>query len=295
MKNNSNAIYYALIAVLCWSTVAPAFKFALNQYSVLTVLTLSTGIAAFILLVIIVFQKKLITLKHIKLKEISQSLIYSIFNPIGYYLILFTAYDRLPAQIAQPLNYVWPISLALLSIPILKQKLKFKSLLSYFISFAGIIIISTQNLDNTPLKSDSIGIILAITSSIVWAIFWLLQTKSKTDKTIQLFLNFSISFIILLTVTSFTQLQLPQTIKDWYPLIHIGIFEFSLTYLLWLTAMKLATKPDIIAKFAFLSPFLSLFLIHLTLKEPIQLETVGGLSLIISGILLHQYLNKNAQ
>ena len=32
-------------------------------------------------------------------------------NPVAYYLILFKAYTILPAQVAQPLNMIWPIVL----------------------------------------------------------------------------------------------------------------------------------------------------------------------------------------
>ena len=49
------------------------------------------------------------------------------------------AYSLLPAQVAQPLNFIWPITLVLLSIPILKQKLKLKSLFALMLSFVGVI------------------------------------------------------------------------------------------------------------------------------------------------------------
>ena len=39
-----------------------------------------------------------------------------------YYLILLKAYQLLPAQVAQPLNMIWPVILVFLSVPILKQK-----------------------------------------------------------------------------------------------------------------------------------------------------------------------------
>ena len=45
-------------------------------------------------------------------------------NPFLYYLVLFRAYDLLPAQEAQPLNYTWPIVLVLLSAIMLHQRLR---------------------------------------------------------------------------------------------------------------------------------------------------------------------------
>ena len=37
-------------------------------------------------------------------------------NPFLYYLVLFKAYDLLPAQEAQAINYTWALMLAFLSV-----------------------------------------------------------------------------------------------------------------------------------------------------------------------------------
>ena len=42
-------------------------------------------------------------------------------NPFLYYLVLLTAYKLLPAQEAGTLNYIWPLVLVLLSIPLLDK------------------------------------------------------------------------------------------------------------------------------------------------------------------------------
>jgi hypothetical protein len=47
-------------------------------------------------------------------------------NPFAYYFVLLQAYDLLPAQEAQPLNCTWAITLSLLSVPLLKQPLRFE-------------------------------------------------------------------------------------------------------------------------------------------------------------------------
>jgi len=54
------------------------------------------------------------------------SALLGLINPFIYYLILLKAYQLLPAQVAQPLNMIWPIILVFLSIPLLGQKIKGK-------------------------------------------------------------------------------------------------------------------------------------------------------------------------
>ncbi len=292
MNNQAKAIIFALLSVLCWSTVAPAFKLALNEISVLQVLTIASGVASVVLLIILAFRNQLKEIKKLKRTDLLWSLCFAIINPVIYYLVLFTAYDRLPAQIAQPLNYTWPIMLSLLAIPFLKQKLPWRAFLALLVSFAGVVIISLQNKETTGLDTDLTGIILALTSSIAWAAYWLLQFKSRLDKSLQLFLNFSISFIILCIIFAISGQNIPVSAKAWLPSIWIGVFEMGITFFFWMTAMQYAEKTHIISNLAFLSPFISLFFINLVLKEHITVYTVAGLTLIVGGILLQRRISK---
>ena len=41
--------------------------------------------------------------------------------------MVIKAYDLLPAQVVQPINYTWVITLSLLAVPLLKQRLGINS------------------------------------------------------------------------------------------------------------------------------------------------------------------------
>ena len=292
MKSRTKAIVFALLSVLCWSTVAPAFKLALNKISVLQVLTIASAVAMLILGMLLLFQRKYSEFRKLKRRDLLWSLLFAAINPVIYYLILFSAYDRLPAQMAQPLNYTWPVMLSLLAIPILKQKLSLKAFLSLLISFGGVLVISLQNLEGTGLESDLAGIILAILSSVAWAVYWLLQVKSKLDKTIQLFLNFSLSFVLLIIISIISGQGIPTGTQAWLSSIWIGIFEMGITFFFWMSALQYAKRTDIVSNLAFLSPFVSLFFINLVLDEPISESTLAGLALIVGGILMQRRFSK---
>jgi len=60
------------------------------------------------------------------------------------------------------------------------------------------------------------------------------------------------------------------------------------TFVLWLTAMKLTTSTARIANLIFLSPLLSLVLIHFVVGEPVLPSTLAGLALILGGLLLQK-------
>ncbi|MFO8086799.1 MAG: EamA family transporter, partial [Bacteroidales bacterium] len=73
---------------------------------------------------------------------------------------------------------------------------------------------------------------------------------------------------------------------------YIGIFEMGITFVLWLKAMHLTERTDKISQLVFLSPFLSLFFIHIFVGETIYTYTIAGLVLIVSGIVFQQYQRK---
>jgi drug/metabolite transporter (DMT)-like permease len=74
--------------------------------------------------------------------------------------------------------------------------------------------------------------------------------------------------------------------------IYIGLFEMGITFVLWLNALKYSSTTAKVSNLIYLSPFLSLILIYFTVGETILPSTVIGLSLIVAGIGMQQYLKR---
>lgn len=287
MHNQKKAYIFAILAVLCWSTVATAFKIALKYADFIQLLFFTSFISCIVLFFIMLIQNKLVLFKQANSTSILTSLALGILNPFLYYIVLFKAYSILPAQEAMTLNYTWPIMLIILSIPLLKQKLSLKSALAVAISFFGIFIISAKGNILDFKFSNLFGDLLAIGSSIIWALFWLFNMKDNKDSVLKLFLNFlsgSIMSLILLYFTTGFNIN-----QNAFPAFaYIGVFEMSLTFVFWLTALKYSYSTDKVSQLIFLSPFLSLFFIFFIIGEKIHISTIIGLIFIILGIVLQQ-------
>ncbi|WP_419631493.1 DMT family transporter, partial [Thiolapillus sp.] len=70
--------------------------------------------------------------------------------------------------------------------------------------------------------------------------------------------------------------------------VYVGMFEMGLTFLLWLKALQLTRRTVRIANLIYLSPFLSLVLIHYLVGEEILASSYLGLLLIVAGVLLQR-------
>jgi drug/metabolite transporter (DMT)-like permease len=287
MDKTKQSYIYALLAILFWSTIPTAFKICLSDLAILPMLTIASVTSTLVLFIILISERKTGLLRINSREDLLNSALLGLINPFFYYLILLKAYQLLPAQVAQPLNMIWPIILVFLSVPVLKQKIKSKSFVALFISFIGVYIISSQGNLFNPGHADIRGVLLATGSSVFWAFYFILNVKDKRDEAVKLFLNFLSGTICLVVVISIKG-KWPETIgfKGIASAVYIGLFEMGITFFFWLKALQMASTTDKISNLVYLAPFLSLIFVHFILHEPVFYTTPAGLLLIVSGIMI---------
>ncbi len=283
---NKKAIIYAGIAVLLWSTVATAFKIALRNLQPFELMLYSSVFSTIILFIAVIIKQRFINFKYLKIKDYLLFAFLGLLVPFGYYSILFKAYDLLPAQIAQAINFTWPIAIVILSVIIKKEKLSILQFVAIFISFIGAYVVISGGNFNNIINFNIQGIIYAFLSVFIWATYWLINRELNYDMSIALFFIFLFgSIYALITNVIFYPMAIPQ-ITDLIPALYVGLFEMSITFFVWLTALKSAKSTAIVNNIIYLTPFISLLIINFILKEIIKNSTIIGLFLIISGIVL---------
>jgi len=290
--NQKKAYMYGFFSVFLWSTVASAFKITLRYFSPIELLFYSAFVSMVVLLIIIFRQNKIQLFFSYDRNIYLRLALLGFLNPFLYYLVLFKAYDLLPAQEAQPINYTWALTLSYLSFFVLKHKLNIYDFLAGLICYLGILIISTQgNLIDFEFSSK-FGVFLAFLSTVIWAIYWIYSVKLAIDPIIGLFVNFLAGFIFILFYILFSGQTLSFNLYGALGSVYIGCFEMGITYVLWLNAMKLTDNSSKIANLIFISPFISLIFIHFFVGEKILASTFIGLILIVFGLLLQQKKEK---
>ncbi len=288
MDDQKRAYGYAIGSVLMWSTAASAFKLSLDHLDFIELLFFSSLTSWVVLLFILVVQGKLSDVRNYSRRDILNSAKLGFLNPFLYYVVLFKAYSLLPAQEAQPLNFTWPLMLAVLSIPILKQKISIVSIFALLVSFSGVFIISTHG-DILGFEfTDPLGAGLAMGSGVIWALFWIFNVKDERDEVCKLFLNFLFGFLfITIPFLMFTDLARPP---QWGALggIYVGLFEMGLTFVVWMRALKYSERTSQVGNLIYATPFASLIVIHFMVGEDILESTIFGLILIVAGIIIQQ-------
>ncbi|MFO7783596.1 MAG: DMT family transporter [Thermodesulfobacteriota bacterium] len=289
MDAQKKAFLLGLSTVLLWSTVASAFKISLRYLDPPQLVLYATLASLMVLGGLLGVQGKFGLVFAGTRTDYLRSLGLGVLNPFLYYLVLFKAYDLLPAQEAQPLNYTWAIALGLLSVPLLRQRLTKADILATAVSYTGVVIISTRG-DILGLRfSDPLGVALALGSTVIWALYWIFNTRDRRDPVVGLFLNFLFGLpFVLAFVLLFSQTAVPADPRGLLGAAYVGVFEMGITFVLWLSALKLTNSASRIANLIFISPFLSLVSIHFLVGEDIKGSTLVGLVFIMGGLAVQQ-------
>ena len=263
-----------------WSTVATGFKLGLEVLAIEQLLLIGSAVSWLVFLLYAATTNSW----RIASGDVWLTIGLGVINPFAYYLILFGAYDRLPAHIAQPLNYTWAITLALLAVPILKQPLGKRTLAGIVISYAGVVILLTTADQTANSAWDGLGVGLALGSTILWAVYWLLNTKCRSAPAPLMFWSFTVGLVLVVFACvngpGLPDLT-PQTLAygTW-----VGLIEMGITFLLWQQALRLTANAARIGQLIFLSPFISLVIIYFVLDEHITWGAVLALLVIVLGL-----------
>lgn len=289
MNSKTKPVILGAVAVLSWATVATAFKIALSQMSVFEMVFVATATALAIFTVWMCVTRSWRTLGKLTPAIWARFALLGFVAPVAYYLVLFMAYDYLPAQIAQPLNYLWPIILAILLAVFGHKPIPKAKYIGMVISLAGLVFISAGG--NRITGSISLpGILLALGSALLWALYWIINDslKSEVSEGTSLFLTFLFGMIYCLIGTLFFPLSSLST-EALLSGAYIGAFEMGIPFICFGLAIRTTDNPALINQMCYLSPFLSLFLISIVLGEPIMLTTCIGLILIVAGLIYNEY------
>ena len=132
------------------------------------------------------------------------------------------------------------------------------------------------------------GVLLALASTLIWAVFWLLNTRSKLEPDVALAGYFLCAAPLSIGACYLWGGGVPAFSGALLSAVYVGFFEMGFTWLLWASALRAAPNVSRVGNLIFLSPLLSLVFIATILGEAIHPATVVGLALILPGILLQQ-------
>nr|WP_297462165.1 DMT family transporter [uncultured Halomonas sp.] len=285
MTRDRRAMLYGVGAVALWSTVATAFKLALEMMTPVELMWIAALVSWALIGGLVIYRGQL----GVALRQGWRTALWAgLMNPVAYYLVLFAAYDRLPGQEAMALNYTWALAMAFLAVPILGQRLTRIDIVAGLIAYAGVWTIATRGAVLDVAFADPLGVGLALASTLLWALYWLLNARDHREPLVAQWQNFSVGLPVLTAIVAFGP---GFAWHGWASLgagVYVGLFEMGIAFVLWQMAVHQVSRTAKVSNLIFLSPPVSLLLLYFIVGEPILISTLVGLVLILGGLGLQQ-------
>ena len=294
MKTASKSYLYAVLTVLIWSTMAAIVKMMLVNIPSLQMLSISSFCGVAFLLVWNTASGTIRKMKTYKLKD------YAIMGGLGfigifvYSALYYYGLANLSAQEACIANYLWPMMLVLFSCIILGEKMTVLKVVAMVCSFAGIVILSVGS-GETGGGNAVKGLVSCVTAAACYGLFSVLNKKVDYDQNISMMVVWLVTAVCSLVLGLLTETWVPIRGGQWLGILWIGVVVHALAYLLWAVALNGAQNTAQIANLAYLTPFLSLIVSAVLLKEPIQARAFVALVFIIGGILVQSLYDRTAE
>ena len=276
---------YAAIAILCWSTVAPATKMLVTELPNMQVLFICSAIATVTLLLFNLQQKNLHILKGYTARDFAIQAGLGALGIFAYTAFYNFGLQRLSAQDANIINYLWPIMIILFSIPILKEKFTLKKMAAVFLSFFGLVVIVTRGSFGNIEMGSFAGIAACVAAAVCFGLFSALNKKTGYNQFIGMMIFFAVSALFSgIALLPGGELR-PLSAGQIGGLVWVGVATYAVAYLAWALALKGGDTAKI-SNLAYMVPFLNIIFSVILLGENVYVYSVVGLMFIVVGILL---------
>jgi drug/metabolite transporter (DMT)-like permease len=285
---------YLLMSILLvlWGSFAAVSKMALTMLDYYQVQFYMFGSAVVIFTVMFSLNGRIKSLFTLRPKEMAKLLLYGLPNYL-YYLFYILSLGLIPVIEASMLNYMFPIFIVLLSVPMFGESLTLAKGFSILLGFIGMMAI-VSNGDITAIRLTNLGgDLLALGAALSWALFSGLGRKNKVDQDLSIYVftlsAFAFSSIGLVGFSTFTVPNI--TSLGWA--VCLGISNIVLGSFLWIRGLK-SSSSSLIASLSYLTPFVTLLFIIVMLGERLSVPQTVGFLIISAGIVIQVITDKIA-
>jgi len=272
----------ALATAFLWASAFPAVKYLLDYFSPESIMLFRFSVASLTLLTIAVIKKA-------KLPEKRDIPLFALGGFVGIFLyawLFITGTDFVPSGVSSFVIASAPVFTTLLSIFVLKEKVKLFSWFGMFVSLCGLLMITASQMRGFVLN---IGVVLLVGASISTSTYIIIQRRLTKKYTPIESTVYTVCFATLFMLVFFPGLirELPNApwMARMIP-VYLGIFPAATAYLAWAYAISKARSTAHVTMFLYLIPFLATLLAFLWLNERISpFAFVGGIVIVLGMFL----------
>jgi len=281
-QQTARAALAALITAFFWASAFPAVKYLLDYYSATSIMLLRFFVASLTLSIVVIIKK-------VKIPEKKDLPLFALGGFLGIFLyawLFITGTDFVPSGVSSFLIASAPVFTTLLSISILKEKVKLASWFGMLVSFCGLLMITASQMSGFVMN---VGVVLLVGASIATSAYVIIQrrlTKKYTPLTAAAYtVFFGTLFMLVFLPGLLWEMPGVPWVVNMIP-VYLGVFPAATAYLCWAYAISKARSTAHVTMALYLVPFLATLLAFFLLNERISPSALIGGIVIILGMFI---------
>ena len=277
--------FYAISAVVIWSTTAALVKSLLTAIPTFEALFLSTFAASLSLLGVQLVRDGGRIFRTYDVRGYMSMAGLGFLGLFLYSGLYYYGLSQLTSQEACLLNYLWPMMIVLFAALLLGERITLRTAVALLLSFSGVVVLTLGG-EGSAEGNGLLGTAACLLAALCYGLFCVLNKRRNIDQTVMMIMAWGVTAVCSLPVTLLTEEWVTPMWTQWIGLLWLGVFIDAVGYLWWAMALQEARDAATVANLAYAVPLLSLVVSAITLGEEMSGAAVGALVLIMGGILL---------
>lgn len=293
-KPDLKLIFSLVIVGIVWGTTYLGIRVAVESIPPWFITSIRQGIAALIVLGILIYKKQLswIGWNNLKFQLIPSLLMIVIAN--GFTTI---AEQSLPSGLTSIMSALSPVIIFIGGILFGIEKPRLKGIIGVLLGFLGVVFIFRNGLEDILDPNYKTGILflsIAIMSWSVGTVYSKKHTHKSNNIALNLFYQFSISsliqFVLAFIFSSNTDMN-TWSLRSISAVVYLAVFGSVLAFFCYHYALKKVTAVQV-SILNYVNTIIAVFLGWLLLDEVITFDFIIATALIISGVFIINYKKK---
>ena len=293
-KPDLKLIFSLVIVGIVWGTTYLGIRVAVESIPPWFITSIRQGIAALIVLGILIYKKQLswIGWSNLKFQLIPSLLMIVIAN--GFTTI---AEQSLPSGLTSIMSALSPVIIFIGGILFGIEKPRLKGLIGVLLGFLGVVFIFRNGLDDILDPNYKIGMLFLSIAIMSWSagtVYSKKHTHKSNNIALNLFYQFSISsliqFVLAFVFSSNTDLN-TWSLRSISAVLYLAVFGSVLAFFCYHYALKRVTAVQV-SILNYVNTIIAVFLGWLLLDEVITFDFIIATALIILGVFIINYKKK---
>ncbi len=286
MNGKLKGASYAFVCIALWALIPVVAKLGQATLDNHQFLFWSSLISFAVLTLTSVVTGNFRLFESYRLKDFVYFFLLGLLGTYIYYLFLYLGYAKALGMEVLVVQYTWPVFVVLLSVTILKEPFRFRTLVSILLGFLGVMLVLTKGDFEELNINNGVVILLVLAGAFCFALFSVLsKTVDKEPIGVISVYFFAACIASFISMQYFSEFAVPST-KELIPVILNGVLVNGFSYVFWILALK-STDASYLAPFVFLSPILSAIYLILFFDEPFLWVYGAGLVLVVASGLIN--------